>query len=225
MKRLCLANQKINFLKITEDFESRKDGVYWRCICDCGNQYWGMGSLIKRGKVVSCGCYGKSVASRRSTTHGMSKTPIYKIWTGLKDRCYNPNSTNNYAKYGALGVRMCESWFESFESFYLDMGDCPEGHSLNRIHGSKLYSKETCEWATLSVQAFDQKVPKNNTSGRVGVNFDITDELWVAQINVSNKVVKKRFKSFDDACEYREELEMLYFGFTKGTDVTDKLGE
>lgn len=101
-------------------------------------------------------------------------------------------------------------------NFYADMGDPPEGMTLNRIHGAKIYCKENCEWATLSMQSFDQKRSKVNTSGRTGVYFDKSGSKWVAQIK-KNRVVTQvyRGESFEEACEARTAAEIEYYGFSK----------
>ena len=104
----------------------------------------------------------------------------------------------------------------SFENFLRDMGERPEGTSLNRINGAKIYSKDTCEWATLSMQSFDQKRSKANTSGRTGV-FQVKETgRWVAVIKKDGKVTQVyRGDSFEEACEARTKAEIEYFGFSK----------
>ena len=62
----------------------------------------------------------------------MHSSAEYKCWLLMKNRCYNPNS-KDYAYAGAQGVRVCERWRSSFQSFYDDMGARPPGHFLQRI--------------------------------------------------------------------------------------------
>jgi hypothetical protein len=202
-------------LTVVEDDGLDKNGQYlWECLCECGKIKSIPGGALRRGLVVSCGCYNNEIRGKASITHGMSNTKIYKIWLGIISRCENHGHTS-YPRYGAVGVSVCKEWRESFEAFYADMGDIPDGCEINRKRAANQYSKENCEWVSLSVQAYDKGMLCTNTSGRTGVNFDIDAGLWTAQLNKDGKVYKKRFTSFEDACKYRESLELEHFGFTK----------
>lgn len=85
-------------------------------------------------------------------THGMTKTRTYKKWAGMKTRCYNEKE-ESYKYYGAKGIRVCDSWLNSFDNFLKDMGTCPEGYTLDRIDSDNNYSPDNCRWATLKQQA------------------------------------------------------------------------
>lgn len=95
-------------------------------------------------------------------THGMSRrakglqTLSYKRWIGMKDRCYNPNNAM-YPHYGGRGLTVCPEWVNSFDCFHADMGDAPEGKSLDRIDNDKGYSKDNCKWSTPSEQTKNRR--------------------------------------------------------------------
>ena len=74
--------------------------------------------------------------------HGSAE---YKCWLLMKNRCYNPNS-KDYAYAGARGVRVCEAWRSSFQSFYDDMGARPPGHFLQRIRTTEEFEPGNCRW-------------------------------------------------------------------------------
>ena len=74
--------------------------------------------------------------------HGSTE---YQCWLLLKNRCYNPNS-KDYAYAGARGVRVCEAWRSSFQSFYDDMGARPPGHFLQRIRTTEEFGPGNCRW-------------------------------------------------------------------------------
>lgn len=81
-------------------------------------------------------------------THGESKprTPEYKTWKSMNERCGNPKH-RAYASYGGRGIKVCERW-SSFENFLADMGRRPAGHQIERKNNDRGYEPENCVWAT-----------------------------------------------------------------------------
>src|SRR5258707_9500376 len=84
------------------------------------------------------------------TTHGKTKSRVYQIWLGMKRRCVN-QKRDDYRHYGGRGIKVCKRW-QKFENFYEDMGDPPDGYSIERKNNNKGYNKENCKWATWSEQ-------------------------------------------------------------------------
>jgi hypothetical protein len=127
----------------------------WHCRCDCGNMLTVIGVHLTNGNTQSCGCLQRekaSAAGDKQKLHGMKGTRTYVTWRDMKVRCHNPNS-DGYARYGARGITVCDEWRESFVAFLSDMGERPDGMTLDRIDGSKGYSKANCRWATNKEQA------------------------------------------------------------------------
>lgn len=123
--------------------------VAWVCLCDCGVTTVKAQVDLRSGDTTSCGCRKNEVTTARNTTHGRSHTPAYAKWLGMKARVRHPRRNGNrcYA-----GVTICPHW-EKFENFLADMGEPPDGFSLDRIDSSKGYSKDNCRWVPLAEQA------------------------------------------------------------------------
>lgn len=190
-----------------ERLEKGSSGYYWLCKCDCGNTHKVAIGHFNKGSIRSCGC----LKLESLTTHGMTKTTTYTSYRKMIDRCKSKEYSDFYKD-----VTICDRWLESFENFFEDMGERPEGMTLNRIHGAKMYSKETCEWATLSVQSYDQKRSKVNTSGRTGIQFFPKKGLWLSRIKVNRKTIRLYYgPSYEEAVKAREQAELKYFGFIK----------
>lgn len=85
---------------------------------------------------------------------GLSKTKTYICWSSMKQRCYN-SKTIAYKYYGKKGIGVCARWMK-FENFLVDMGEKPEGLTLDRFDNKKWYSPENCRWATKEQQQLNK---------------------------------------------------------------------
>lgn len=203
-----ITGQKFNRLTALYSTDVVVNGGYlWVCECECGTIKNIPIAALSSGQVKSCGC-AKAI-------HGMTKTPAWNAWDSMLARVKDYRGREWY-----VDVSIDPNWLlpdgVGFMNFYEDMGDPPSGMTLNRIRGAKIYSKETCEWATLSMQSFDQKRSKVNTSGRTGVYFDKSGNKWIAQIKKDYVVTQVyRGESFEEACEARTKAEIEYYGFSK----------
>lgn len=89
-------------------------------------------------------------------SHGMSKTPIWCCWMNMRARCKYKRNTH-YKYYGGRGIKVCKRWENSFENFYKDMGDMPEGYSIERIDVNKNYTPSNCCWIPKSEQVHNRR--------------------------------------------------------------------
>lgn len=156
-ERLQLAGQTFGRLYVIEyvGVTAVQRHSLWRCLCSCGddeNIVIVQGRNLVNGGTKSCGCLSKEVTSTRSTTHGKSRTTEYRIWSGIKDRCLNPNS-RDFPGWGGRGIKMCQQWQESFETFLDDVGGRPgKEFSLDRVDNEKGYEPGNVRWATMTEQ-------------------------------------------------------------------------
>jgi len=91
------------------------------CICDCGQERDVLSDSLINGKSTSCGCYRNSVTIPKmiscSTTHGLSKHPLFTRWANIIGRCYT-KTDRAYERYGGRGIQVCDEWRYDFKSFY-----------------------------------------------------------------------------------------------------------
>jgi len=148
-----------------------KDGTklkssYWFLECKCGAEYMrGMGLVHAKSLCITC------TKTKASTKHGGQGTPEYCSWDCMIQRCTNPNNIS-YKNYGGRGIVVCDRW-RDFRNFYADMGNRPEGTTLERIDNNKNYEPDNCKWATQYEQG------RNKRNNRIveynGKKYCLTD--------------------------------------------------
>lgn len=170
---------------------NKKLGLYE---CKCGKQFTTIISQVKNDYVKSCGCLRIENAIIASTVHGQARRSGYSsertAWANMKARCYNKNSEFYYL-YGAKGITVSNEWKDSFEQFFVDMGKKPgKGYSIERIDGTKGYSKNNCKWATAIEQA-------NNVSTNIHITYNgetKTIAQWARTLSLSASILYSRRK-------------------------------
>jgi len=170
--RKDLAGQKFGRLTVVK-YVGRppkgKGSVYY-CVCECGNSANVLGSSLKTGNTKSCGCIKREQLVLRNFKHGKVKSPIYGIWSVMKDRCNNPKN-KSYKNYGGRGIKVCEEW-QDFDNFHNDMISAYlKGLTVERVDNNGDYCKGNCIWADMFAQA------NNKRRNKVITYKGVTDTL------------------------------------------------
>lgn len=117
------------------------------------------------------------------------KSPTYNSWDMMRQRCLNPKYTD-YRNYGGRGIKVCERW-STFSNFLYDMGERPEGKTLDRKDNNGNYDPQNCRWSTRHEQ-------RRNMRRNVWVEVDgerliISD--WAKKLGISGPGLRYRHKA------------------------------
>ena len=172
--------------------KDKHNRILWRCKCDCGNEKIVAASALRSGNTASCGCLHDELFMQnriRHDKHGERNTRLYRIWSGMKQRCYNPGH-HKYHRYGGRGIEVCEEWRDSFETFrdWALANGYRDDLTIDREDNDGSYSPENCRWATTKEQA-------NNVSYNLVFNHkgeEKTLKEWAREYGINYHTVYSR---------------------------------
>ena len=176
-------------LTVVQFDHSYKRNQWWLCRCDCGNEKVVFRGSLTSGDIISCGCYRQEHKHEFGRKHGMSRSTIYQVWSGMLQRCSNPHA-ENYNRYGGRGIKVCEEWKNNFESFYTwaTTSGYVHGLTIDRIDTNGDYTPNNCRWV-------DRFTQQNNTRRNRhfifnGISHTISE--WARLLNVNRATLEYR---------------------------------
>lgn len=213
-------------LRQVEDYISPKGKHYskWECQCDCGNITITTMNSLKAGYNQSCGCLQKDKAkiignnNKKYNKYDLSGN--YGIgWTTNTDKEFyfdleDYNKIKDYCWIENSNGYICSTLYNQEKNKIYLHKIITDFEMVDHKNRNKLDNqKSNLRKATPSENQYNRSIPKNNTSGFIGVFFDKTRGKWIAQI-VKNKerIYLGGFENKKDAVKARLQGELKYFG-------------
>lgn len=153
--------EKIGKLTILSYANFTKNGRnklhFWNTKCECGTvKKIAHKRLINKNSDWSCGCELRKKVGDRFRTHGLKQHPSYESWKGMLSRCTD-SKNKEFHNYGARGIKIEDTRWYDVRNFIADMGERPNGLTLERINVNQGYQKSNCRWATWKEQARNRR--------------------------------------------------------------------
>lgn len=219
-KAIDMTGKVFGKLKVVERAGSSHDGrALWKCKClNCGKVIVATGRALRSGDKKSCGCLVKEVNSNLHKTHGKTGSRLYRIWSGMKDRCLN-KSLKDYKNYGGRGISVCSEWLNNFEVFnkWAMENGYQENLTIDRINVNGNYEPNNCRWVT-------QKEQANNTRFNVYITYEgrtQTMKMWCEEFGINYWTVQARHLDHPELTpeelfeESKEDKNLTYKGKTQ----------
>jgi hypothetical protein len=160
---------RLEVVGIRRERRGKRNMLVAHCRCDCGREKDVDWCNLARGGTKSCGCLSRELTAKhgllaednrvRMTVHGGHGTRLYRIWTGMKRRCYNRND-KDFTSYGGRGIKVCPEWRGNFAAFreWATSHGYADNLSIDRIDNDRGYSPDNCRWVDTGAQQNNRRI-------------------------------------------------------------------
>lgn len=177
-------------LVVTAYSHRGKKEHYWHCQCDCGGTSVVRGSKIRRKETISCGS-AHDFFRPGQFKHGLHKSRVYGIWSGMKERCLSDKHPA-FKRYGGRGITICKEWLDlnNFVTWAYSSGYKPD-LTLDRRNNDGNYEPSNCRWIPMAEQL------RNRSSN---VNYTVNGVTkcqaeWCRELGISPNTIQRRLKA------------------------------
>lgn len=182
-----LAGRKFGQWTVLRYAGKQKKAHQWLCECKCGTISKVSGANLGRAS-LSCGCLKHKRAAAKKQIHGVRRDAEYEAWSLMLARCVN-TKRRDYCFYGGRGIRVCERWRYSFDTFYADMGPKPSTRSLDRINHDGDFEEANCRWVTAKQRQRNRRRRMLAYQGRT-----LCVAKWAKRLGVSRATLYNRIQ-------------------------------
>lgn len=158
-----ITGQKFGRLKVlyfTKNIKTR--GAYFMCKCDCGNEIEVKATNLRNGNTKSCGCLKREkIKAPKYKKHGLYGTRLYRIYQGMKNRCYYNGDKYKKHLYQDRNIIVCDEWlgdngFINFYNWAMENG-YNDNLTIDRVNNDGNYEPANCRWATKYEQTHNRR--------------------------------------------------------------------
>ncbi|MBW4692291.1 MAG: hypothetical protein KME27_11040 [Lyngbya sp. HA4199-MV5] len=188
-----LSGKTFSSFEVLNKSEKRVSGlIAWNCRCTCGVLEVVKTADLLSGSRKRCRQCARLLKIKVSTKHQMCYTKTYRSWSEMLSRC-TCETNASYPRYGGRGISICDRWLgrEGFINFFADMGERPEGMTLDRHPDNNGdYEPENCRWATPKEQALNRRSSVLITFQ----NKTQTVSQWSEELGIHSETIRFRHK-------------------------------
>jgi len=189
LSTIDLLGNRYGRLVIIEDLGLKDHFRYVKCKCDCGIVKNFRLNGLRMGSSTSCGCYRQEIAGTSNILHGLTKHPLFTIWTNMRQRCHWEES-KQYVDYGGRGIIVCDEWRKDFKVFFdwCITNNWNKGLTIDRRNNDGNYEPDNCRIVNNTIQQRNKRSNINYTID--GITKCLKE--WCLELGLNYKLTHQR---------------------------------